>query len=114
MFNINNSQWSLFTNSCYTSGQSNTHLTILKNLFSDYNSQAIWKVELIVTEATTIATNQTSHGSTSILILVNFPPLPGYCSVTPTFGNTTNLFNIICNSWTDPDGTITNYAFYGK
>jgi ssDNA-binding Zn-finger/Zn-ribbon topoisomerase 1 len=47
-------------------------------------------------------------------IYVNFPPLPGICTVSPTEGNTTSLFTISCNSWTDPDGSVTNYAFYGK
>jgi hypothetical protein len=109
-------QWSIFTNSLYyyTSGQSNTDLTILDNLFTDYPSQIIWKVELTVSLVSSLFTNQTFQGTSSMQIYVNFPPLSGICGVSPTQGNTTSLFTITCNSWTDPDGSVTNYAFYGK
>jgi hypothetical protein len=113
------SQWSLFTNPAYylTSGQSNTGLTLLKNLFSDHPAQVIWKVELVVAltaSSTQGAMNQTFEGSTSMQFFVNFAPLPGVCDVTPQEGNTTTTFFIICNSWTDPDGSVTKYSFYGK
>lgn len=117
MFNSVTSQWTLFANSSYyyTSGQSNTQLTLLKQLFTDYPSQIIWKVELIVNSLTSVAgLNQTYQGLTSIKLYVNFAPLPGLCYVSPTFGNTSTLFYITCNSWTDPDGSITSYSFYGK
>ncbi len=115
MFNSITSVWSLFTNTSYyyTSGQSNKDLTILKDLFSDYHLQVIWKIELIVSVGTP-GTNQSYQGSTSMNIYVNFSPLPGTCIVNPTVGNTTSLFYFICNSWTDRDGSVTNYAFYGK
>ena len=115
-FNTGSSQWSLLANSSYyyTSGKSKTDLTIFDNLFSDFPSQAIWKVELTVSVVSTLYSNQTFQGLTSMQIYVNFPPLPGICTVNPTEGNTTSLFTISCNSWTDPDGSITNYAFYGK
>jgi len=118
MFQSATNQWALFTNLSYyyTTGQSNRELTILKNLFSDYSSQIIWKIELIVNAASSsnTPTNQTYQGSTSMKIYVNFSPLPGVCNVSPNEGNTTSLFHIICNSWTDPDGSVTNYAFYGN
>ncbi len=114
--NAGTSQWSLLTNSSYyyTSGQSNTDLTILDNLFNDFPSQAIWKVELSVNVVSTLYSNQTFQGLSSMQIYVNFPPLPGSCAVSPTEGNTTSLFYFICNSWTDPSGFVTNYAFYGN
>ena len=117
MFNSVTSQWTLFTNSSYfyTSGQSNTQLTLLKQLFTDYPSQIIWKIELIVNVVASLyGPNQTYQGSTSMKLYVNFAPLPGSCNVSPTFGNTSTLFYINCNSWTDPDGSITSYSFYGK
>ncbi len=116
MLNSSTNQWSLFTNSAYyyTTGRSNSDLTILKTLFTDYPLQVIWKIELIVTLASLQDTNQTNQGSTSMQIYVNFSPKPGVCTVSPNVGNTTNLFYFICNSWTDPDGSITNYAFFGK
>jgi len=115
MLNSTTNQWSLFTNSSYfyNSGQFNTGFTVLKNLFSDYSSQIIWKVELVVNVALNLDSNQTFQGSTSVQFFVNFPPLAGVCIITPTVGNTTDIFNIICNSWTDPDGSITKYAYYG-
>jgi hypothetical protein len=115
-FNTGTSQWSLLTNTSYfyTSGQSNTDLTILDNLFSDYPSQAIWKVDLTVSVAPTSFSNETYQGITSMQIYVNFPPLPGTCTVSPTEGNTTSIFYFVCNSWTDPGGYVTNYVFYGK
>jgi hypothetical protein len=114
--NSTSGEWSIFINSLYyyTSGQSNTDLTILDNLFSDFPSQAIWKVELTVSLTSTLLTNETYQGKSSMQIYVNFPPFPGICTVSPTEGNTTSLFTISCNSWTDPDGSINNYAFYGK
>ncbi len=108
--------WSLFTNSSYyfTSGPSNTELTILESLFSDYPTQIVWKIELIVNVASNLLPNETYEGTTSMQIYVNFSPISGVCSVSPNEGNTTSLFYIICNSWSDPDGSVTSYAFYGK
>jgi len=116
LFNNSTSQWTYFSNSSYyfTSGQSNTDFTISKSLFTDYPSQNVWKIELIVNVASTLSTNQTYQGATSMQILVNFSPLSGVCTVNPFYGNTTSLFNIMCNSWKDPDGSVTNYAFYSK
>jgi hypothetical protein len=112
MLSSGTNQWSLFTNSSfyYTTGRSNSDLTILKNLFHDNPLQVIWKIELVVA----LSTNQSYQGLTSMQIYVNFSPKPGVCTVSPNVGNTTDLFYIICNSWTDPDGSITNYAFFGK
>ena len=116
MLNSATNQWSIFTNSYYyfTSGQSNKGFTLAKQLFNDYPSQLIWKVELVVDVASFPGSNQTFQGSTSILVYVNFGPIPGVCIVTPYLGNTSDIFNIICNSWVDQDGSITSYAFYGK
>jgi hypothetical protein len=118
MYQSATNQWYLFTNSSFyfTTGRSNRDLTILKNLFSDYSSQIIWKIELIVytEQASNTPTNQTDQGSTSMKIYVNFSPLPGVCNISPNEGNTTSLFHIICSSWTDPDGSVSNYAFYGN
>jgi hypothetical protein len=118
MYQSATNQWSLFSNSSYyfTTDQSNRDLTILKKLFSDFSSQIIWKIELIVNAASSsnIHTNETYQGSTSMKIYVNFSPLPGVCNVSPNEGNTTSLFYIVCNSWTDPGGSVTNYAFYGN
>ncbi len=108
-------QWSLFTNSSYyfTSGQSNSGFSILKDLFSDNLSQTIWKAELVINSVSKTNTNQSFQGKASMQILVNFSPLPGVCEVFPREGNTTTLFNIFCDNWTDTNGIITKYVFYG-
>lgn len=106
--------WSPFTNYSYfyTSGISKTDLTIFKDLFSENPTQAIWKIELTVNVAS--SSNQSYQGSASMKILVNFPPVPGVCDVTPKDGNTTTLFYIMCDSWNDADGSIAGYTFYSK
>ena len=115
-FSSGSGQWILFINSSYyfTSGKSNTGFSILKNLFTDNPSLVIWKVELIVSVASAQTTNQTFQGTTSMKIMVNFPPIPGICDVNPKKGNTTNIFYITCDTWTDLDGNVEKYSFYGK
>ena len=114
MLNSVTKQWISFTNTSYyyTTGQSNMNLTILKNLFVDYPTQVIWKIEFVANVM--IATNQSYQGSTSNTIFVNFSPLPGNCDILPKNGTTSTLYTIMCDSWSDPDGSIKSYAFYGK
>ena len=116
MLNPRTNLWTLFTNSAYyfTSGNMNTDLTVLENLFSDNPLQIVWKIELAVEVTSAFYPNQTYQGLTSMQIFVNFPPLPGVCDVNPKFGNSSDQFFITCNSWSDPGGGIINYVFYGK
>ena len=112
MLDSSSNTWILFTNSSYyfTWGSSNSNLTILKNLFDDHSLQTIWKIQLNVIVA---YGNQSYTGSTSVQVLVNYPPLLGVCDINPRNGTTSTLFQISCNGWTDVSGTVTLFSFYG-
>jgi hypothetical protein len=103
-------QWIPFTNSSYyyqTDLTPNSFLTIRQNLFEDFSSQIIWKVELVVN-------NENVYGSTSMLLYVNFPPKSGSCDINPKNGTTSSQFQIICKNWVDSNGDVTKYSFYSK
>ena len=111
LYMLNSNQYTLFTNTSYyyTTGQSNSDLTILSDLFTDYPLQVIWKIELVV-----YISSRNVSGYSSILINVNFPPSSGSCNVNPTSGTTITLFTITCVGWIDPDGSLFSFAYYGK
>ena len=103
-------QWLLFTNSSYYYTENNgLSLTMLENLFSDYSSQTIWKVELVA-----LIPSRNASGSSSVMFYVNFPPRSGSCDVNPKNGSTNTLFSISCSNWVDPDGVVVSYAYYGN
>ena len=113
LLNSTTSDWTPFTNASYyfTHGTANTELTILKELFADFPAQTIWKIELVSTIY--YSANESFQGVTSKTIYVNFSPLPGTCDVLPKNGTTNTLYVVMCDLWSDSDGSITNYAFYG-
>ena len=49
-----------------------------------------------------------------MLFSVNFPPRLGYCTANPENGTTKTLFGIKCENWIDSEGSVSNFAFYGK
>ena len=112
MFNSVTNTWTPFTNSLYyyTWGPLNSGLAISKNLFTDYPSQLIWKIQLNINVG---YSNQTYAGSTSMAIYVNFSPLPGICDINPKNGTTNTLFQITCNGWTDNLGSVAFYSYFG-
>ena len=115
MLNNNTNQWIPFTNSSFyyqTDLTPNSFLTIRQNLFEDYPSQILWKVELVVN--CVLPNNENVNGSTSVLFYVNFPPKSGSCDINPKNGTTSTQFQIICTNWVDSNGAITKYSFYGK
>jgi hypothetical protein len=112
MLNTGSNQWISFTNNSYyfyTGLSPQTDLTIKEKLFRDFPSQTIWKIELNVYVPRT-----TTSGSTSILFLVNFPPINGSCDITPKNGTTNTLFSISCWNWFDTDGYLDSFSYYGK
>ncbi len=53
-------------------------------------------------------------GKSSILFSINFPPQLGYCTVNTENGTSQTLFGINCGNWIDSEGSVFNFAFYGK
>ena len=114
IYTLLSNQWTPFTNilANYLI-QFNSDLTVFSSLFQDYPIDTIWKIEL----ATTLIYNngnQAEKGLTSVIVYVNHPPKHGSCAVSPTIGTTNTLFSLNCTNWIDNDGSVVNYAFYGK
>ena len=103
-------KWTPFTQFgyFYVSNKLGTDLTLKEDLFRNFSSQIIWKIELTLN----IASRNVS-GKTSLLFFVNFPPHLGLCMVTPQNGSTLTLFQIKCSGWTDPEGSLVQFDFYG-
>jgi hypothetical protein len=115
MLNNITNQWIPFTKSSYyyqTDLTPNSFLTIRQNLFEDFPSQIIWKVELVVN--TVLSNNENVNGSTSMIFNVNFPPKSGSCDINPKNGTTSTQFKIICTNWVYSNGAMAKYSFYGK
>ena len=108
--NSNTSQWIPFDNSSYyyPTIQSNADITVLSDLFRDYSNYIIWKFELVIT---VVALNKSQY--TSLVAYINQPPVPGMCGMNPINGTTSTIFTIFCADWSDNDGGLTNYTFYG-
>ena len=106
--------WTPFTNNLYffTTGLSNSYLVVFKDLFRDYSSQVIWKIQSNI-ELITFA-NETLSASTSMIVYVNYSPRNGVCMASPISGTTNTLFSINCNNWIDTDGSVVSYSYYGK
>jgi hypothetical protein len=111
MLNPSTKQWISYTNNSYyffTGLDPQTDLTIKEELFQDFPSQTIWKVELNV-----YVPSKNTSGSASIIFLVNFPPRNGLCDINPKNGTTNTLFSISCWNWMDRDGHLDSFAYYG-
>jgi len=104
----------LFANSSYyfITGTTKSDITLWSDLFLEYSSTLMWKIELS-TNITTID-GRNFIGQTSIIAYVNQPPQPGTCDIDPKFGTTSDLFNIYCDKWSDSEGGNVNYTFYCK
>jgi len=102
-------QWNIFpseqTNWLFY-GLNTKNLTVLKDLFIEYNQSQYWRFELIyLFESQTY--NQTFD------IEINQPPRNGYCSVHPQNGSSIDLISINCSEWYDDDD-IKDYTIYLK
>lgn len=74
----------------------------------NYPEQVIWKVEL-----TAFISSRNVSGYSSIFLYVNFPPMPGSCDISPKSGTVYTMFTINCFGWTDQDGFLVSFAYYG-
>ena len=105
----NNTQETKLNDSSYYHASDLLNLTVKSELFKAYsNSVDLWRFELV-----TYLTDRNMSSSTSLLVYVNEPPRPGKCDISPTNGTTTTLFTIYCAEWTDNDGGLVNFTFYG-
>jgi hypothetical protein len=84
-------------------------LTLKEETFCDHSSIIIWKIELELH-----ISSRNVSGKSSMLFFVNYPPRTGYCTVNPKNGTTQTLFGIKCANWIDTEGSVFNFAFYGK
>jgi hypothetical protein len=104
------STWSIYTDPSFQIlGEETNELTLSSSLFLTNPSIALWKVELRVT------INQAVSGVSSIILKPNRLPYNGNCYVDKLSGiSLSDFFNIICQNWIDPDGTIITYEYFGK
>ena len=108
-FNSSTNQWTLFTRSEYFFRTGLDLLTLKEDIFRDHPSIIIWKIEFEV-----IISSRNVSGKSSMFFFVNFPPRQGYCNVNPDNGTTLTRFLIKCSDWIDTEGSVSNFAFYGK
>ena len=82
-------------------------------MFTDNSLTLKWKIEFSLT--TISKYNGFSTGKASLVIKPNQLPSGGICSVYPLNGTTPNtLFKFNCSGWTDSDGVVVKYLFFGK
>lgn len=85
----------------------------MPSLFEKYKDTFNWKIELSLESITD--QSGTSTGYSSLILYKNQIPTNGTCSINPTSGYAMDtLFNISCWNWTDPDGFIVKYEYFGE
>ncbi|UJR25703.1 hypothetical protein I4U23_007054 [Adineta vaga] len=105
----NFTQWTLFNQmSAYRDiwffGANTSNFTASNQLFTSNSQIKLWRFEVVYTF--------TSERSLSSLnFIINQPPENGSCSINPSNGTTSSLFNISCLNWFDED-SIKDYAVY--
>jgi hypothetical protein len=90
-------------------GVKTNELAIKKDLFKLYEITSNWKIVF------KIKTNSNATGLASMLFVLNSLPSGGKCFYNLNKGmSLATLFEISCSDWTDSDGSIEKYEFYGK
>jgi len=101
----NSSLWILFNQTQnYFFGKSSSNFTVLNQLFIQNPTVQFWKFEVVYSFA-----NETS--TSALQFVINQPPQNGSCSISPSNGTITTLFEIACSNWFDEDG-IKDYSLY--
>jgi hypothetical protein len=85
-------------------GTNTANFTVTKDLFLSNRHLTWWRFEVIYQSSS-------KRSSSSMSFLVNEPPSNGSCSISPSNGTTSTVFNLICEYWMDPD-TIKDYSLY--
>ena len=92
-------------------GDNTSFLTIEPVLFESFPQKKFWKIELKIESITTL---RKSTGSSTLTIYKNQLPQNGSCTVTPNNGTAMESnFTISCINWSDPDGIIVRYEYFG-
>jgi len=101
----NSSLWILFNQTQnYFFGKSSSNFTVLNQLFIQNPTVKFWKFEVVYSFP-----NETS--TSALQFVINQPPENGSCSISPSNGTITTLFEIACPNWFDEDG-IKDYSLY--
>lgn len=81
-------------------------------LFSDYKQVTYWRIDFTVYTTTSgVITN----GTSSLTLKINQPPYNGFCSLSNSNGIAFHTyFTVSCSNWTDADGYVTSYGFFGQ
>ena len=96
----------------YFSDWTNPYFEISSVLFNDFSKITYWKIELTV--FTTTPDQVTENGTSSLILKINQTPYNGTCFLSNSNGIAfQTYFKINCSDWTDSDGYITSYEFYG-
>jgi len=101
----NSSLWILFNQTeNWFFGTTSSNFTVKNQLFLQNPNIEFWRFEVIYSFS--------SRTSTGVLnFVLNQPPQNGSCSIFPSNGTTTTLFQISCSNWSDEDG-IKDYSLY--
>ena len=76
-------------------------------MFTNYSSVLYWRIDFTVN-------SQMTTGVSSLILKKNFLPKNGYCYVDKSNGTSLlTIFNIICQNWVDPDGSVYIYEYMG-
>ena len=90
-------------------GADSNELVLKSALFQNHSTVLFWKVEFKAT------VNQALNGLSLLTLKINQLPKDGTCYVDKLNG-TSMLTNFLvkCIFWSDPDGFVDKYEFYGK
>jgi len=101
----NSSLWILFNQTQnYFFGKNSSNFTVTNQLFIQNPTVQFWKFEVVYSFP-----NETS--TSALQFVINQPPENGSCSISPSNGTITTLFEIACPNWFDEDG-IKDYSLY--
>jgi len=101
----NSSLWILFNQTQnYFFGKNSSNFTVTNQLFIQNPTVQFWKFEVVYSFP-----NETS--TSALQFVINQPPENGSCSISPSNGTITTLFQISCPDWFDEDG-IKDYSLY--
>lgn len=81
-----------------------SRFTALNSLFLNNSQIYFWRFEVVYTFVE-------ENSSSALDFKINEPPENGTCSIRPSYGDTSTLFQINCTGWIDSDD-IEDYSFY--